>query len=292
MGYFGLGIIIVSIGLTFYCFFTRKSGGHAIFVFVLFIIGATLYVVEKVSGLDIIREEFVTKLEGAAKDADKIKEIKSTAEGIGSALFEDINKARGKLDELTKFLEELDKLSVDSRQKVSDISRMQKEASEELEELSFADSFLLLLAKARSDDAYAFNEMLEISKDFQNPFSEIAKQAVSIIDIESQQLVYKEFPWKEKGINPKKITYKQFKSFYESSAIEYHIDLIKGMWQSKRIRKRKKLELLIDMLALDESIKVRAYVTKLLDEEANIHKGLLDMKQYLEWWEKNEKRYK
>ena len=235
--------------------------------------------------------ELTAATERAVANAQQIEdirdEVKHHKESI-DLVVRDANNARRELVGVKE-------ISDRAKEKADEIEAILQKAQEALHQLRTSTDFGLLITKASNDDREAFNKLIDIGKDKESPFRDLALQAIENIIQDVDPLVTVRLdvplPWKKIGVDPATADFDKYRELYRTSLRLYKLPLLSELWQQERFPKRQRLEFLAEVIRSDSSLRVLHRACVLMDKEAHLGRNILRATDYLEWWETNKKNY-
>lgn len=171
-------------------------------------------------------------------------------------------------------------------------SRVRYESETSIKNLNSVSAFMLLESRAQNDDRVAFEELLKISRDRNDPFRDLAKQASIRIFTELSSAetgkMMPDYPLKDKL---KGLTLHEFKKVYRESIPLYRAFILEDFWANALYTKPEKLGFLAEVIGRDTSLRALQKACQLMDREAMLYKPFTAYEVYLNWWVANQKKY-
>jgi hypothetical protein len=189
---------------------------------------------------------------------------------------------------------EVQELSRDARNQVSQIKTFVETARQSLDSIKSVSEFSLLLAKAKNDNRLSFDALRKIAKNKEHKFHDIANQALIqiITDPQVTGLLTYNIDWKkDHNIDPAKASLNDFAKIFSIEISIRQLSVLKAMWQQTRFPKAEKLQALYEVITTTNSLRCLHEACRLIDEEAKLGKNILAYELYAEWWGKNRSSY-
>jgi len=175
----------------------------------------------------------------------------------------------------------------ESDRKLKAIDKQLNEALKRNEELS---NFMLTCFKAQSDDSEAYEQLARwgYNEEYKSyPFREIA---VNTYDSIRRTYIERVVPslriiiWQE-GVDPNTFTYDDFKYCFKNMPPSFHADLVRLISENRNLSEEKKVELLVDVINISNSLNAKYFAGNYLAEKMGISWQPFDYRPILIKWQ-------
>lgn len=193
-----------------------------------------------------------------------------------SALVE--NKASDRVDLVA---DRLIKGQIDSR-----VDSKIRISEEQLNKLINKTQFQLLELQALNDDRSSFDSLIAISKS-NSSFAKMAKQSVDNIILEYENPSFAIGGSLGSGYSNKKI--QELKTLIHKISTSERVGMIWDIWDASAISLNDRIELFIDIVKSDQSLKVVSCAAEKIIELRKLPFKKLEIEKLLSWWQQEKK---
>lgn len=180
--------------------------------------------------------------------------------------------------------------------KLRSVTEIAKQAEKAASAINETAEFQILVAKAKDDSRLAFDRLIRISENV-GPFQVGAKLLVGEIDKQltaSKRLPYLS-PFERYDLDTLTSSIKDFWVVYALDVPKHYrpgfLLQVSSLFENGRFTKKEFLEFLYNVIEHEDSIEALHTACKLIDKEANLHKGVRDYEEYLQWWRTHRDSY-
>jgi len=170
----------------------------------------------------------------------------------------------------------------------AETGRMKDETAAALASLQELAAFDLLVTQAKNDDRKAFDRLLEVSRDRNHRFREVAGNAISQIFLETtsrEKLARQSEPGTQAP--SAYLSFEAFAAAYEAAIPLRRQEMLTGLWKSDQFSLFQKLDFLMKVIRTDTSLLALARACALVDEKASLGLPFTAHEKYLDWWGEN-----
>ena len=286
MQYLGIGLLLATLAMGAYLVLRTELDAKRLVIFTSFgfFVGIFLFLANHITSIEIPGVDKIIATAGQVRaDASAVKEHRKEVERHKNEIalaVRDTNKAHQDLSELSEI-----KKKADSQ--LDSIQQAASEAEKGLKRLNSITDFSMLLARANTDNRYAFDLLVEIAKT-NGIFKELAESAVIEIahEVKLRDRIDPKFPWDAYSISPEKSPLGEWRAIYNHIPALYRPAFLSRFWQQERFSKHDRLEFLYIIIRSDSSLRTVHRACMLMNNVAKLNKNILAKDLYIEWWEK------
>lgn len=281
-------LVIVAAFIVFHRANAKKAAG--VLMVTMIFVGLLLVMHDKLAEVTLAKiGTFKLLRDQASADAGVIQSLKSRVENQSAtidAVAAQAKNAAGLSDKAATQVNAAD-------QKLADLNATLSTAKVTLENLQKDADFVRLIQQAQNDDRVAFDELVSIARDKNNPYSKRAIDAFDVIvDAHSQPIFVTNLsvPWSP-GIEPATLSFDNLKSAFRTAPAPVKPALIEYIATHKDIATIDKLDFLMDVIKTDASLKAVEYAGRYFDQATNQKTNPLAVDDLSKWWIEHRTEY-
>jgi ribosomal protein L40E len=170
------------------------------------------------------------------------------------------------------------------------VAKTATNAQKDVSRLQDVTDFSLTVIAAQNDNRRAYDQIWAWSKDSLFPFQKLATQAVqTVMDQHDPPFSRSNFsvPWNE-GLDPQKLSLPELWQQFKKSPRHIRLGILEFVWKKRTdISKRERLQFLVDVLRIDQSLTVVEYAGRYFAQGTGDKYKPIAIGPHLKWWEEN-----
>lgn len=274
--YFGVVLVLASSGLLLWWANQARPNLKYVARLTFFLITAGVLLVFNTPVTEISFGKIASIKTSASRAATSAKNAAGDAAAIADL--------RAKIQTQAETVKKVSDQASEANRKTDVIDKLVTKATDGFKTIQSTVDLTSLLARAGSDDRKAFDDLIRISQETDNPAQTIARSALArIVDDLSSKLT-SQVDWKALGFSEATVTFDDLVEAFQSHPAFDQPAILRAIWSQRRFSKYSRLSFLDHVIAVTPSVSVLAAACAAMDEEAKIKRNVIGYSLFQEWW--------